>query len=110
MFQLRPTQPAYLNGSVNPCGIVFLMYFKSKKISLLILGITSIMFSRVMFSFFNDPEGPNLLVVLVMAAIIYFLSLIAYLFNSSLAGLKRILVVICIQIIIAAGFYFFLNL
>ncbi len=36
----------------------------SKKTSLLILGTTSVVCSRVMFSFFNDPEGPNLLVVI----------------------------------------------
>lgn len=96
------------------------MYFKSKKTSLLILGTTSIACSRIMFLFFNDPEGPNLLVVMGMAVIIYFLSLVIYLFNPSknifqhlsfvsLTGLKRLLLVIFIQIIIATGFYFCLN-
>jgi hypothetical protein len=89
------------------------MYFKSKKISLLILGITAIVCSRIMFMFFNDPEGPNLLVVIGMAAIIYFLSLGgAYLLKSSiksLTGFQRLLIVIFIQIIIAIVFYFCLN-
>lgn len=98
-------------------NIIADMYFKSKKASLLILGITSIICSRVMFLFFNDPEGPNLLVVIGMAAIVYSLSLAVYLFNPSkrylpflsFTGLKRLLLVILIQIIIVTGFYFCLN-
>ena len=86
------------------------MYFKSKKISLLILGITAIVCSRVMFLFFNDPEGPNLLVVMVMAVIVYFLSLTAYLFGPSRSrGFKRLLLAILIQIIIVTGFYLSLK-
>ncbi len=54
------------------------MYFKSKKISLLILGITAIACSRLMFLFINDPEGPNLLIVMVVAVIIFFLFLVIY--------------------------------
>lgn len=85
------------------------MYFKSKKISLLILGITAVACSMVMFRFFNDPEGPNLLVVMVMAAILYFLSLTAYLYKPKITGWKRLMLAISIQIIIAAVFYFFLK-
>lgn len=96
------------------------MYFKSKKITLLILGITAIACSRILFLFFDDSEGPNLLVVIGMAAIIYFLSLTTYLGNStrnsflhfsltSQTGLARLLVVIFIQIIITLTFYFCLN-
>ena len=92
--------------------IITTMYFKSKKISLVILGITSILCSRAMFFFINDPEGPNLLVVMVMAGIIYFLSLAVYVFYPStlpFKGLKRLLLVIFIQILIVTGFYLFLN-
>lgn len=74
------------------------MYTKSKKISLLILGLTAIVFSRAMFVFFNDPEGPNLLIVIVAAAIVYFLSLAAYL--SNLSETKKFLLAVFIQIII----------
>ena len=83
------------------------MYFESKKISLLILGITAIVCSRVMFLFFNDPEGPNLLVVMGTAVMVYFLSLAAYLSNFS--GPKKLLLAIFIQIIIVAGLYFCLK-
>lgn len=97
------------------------MYFKSKKISLLLLGITSLACSRVMFLLFSDPEGPNLLVVTVMAAIIYFSSLTVYVLNpllvcklkhpslTQLTGLKRLLVAVSIQIILAVFFFFYLR-
>lgn len=85
------------------------MNFTSKKSSLFTLGITSIVFSRIMFVFFNDPEGPNLLIVLVAAAVVYFLSFIAFSSMSSASGLKRLLLTILTQAIIVACFYFFLR-
>ncbi len=42
-----------------------------KKIPLVLLGVVSLVLSRATFLFVNDPEGPNLLVVVVLAAIIY---------------------------------------
>jgi hypothetical protein len=50
--------------------------FKSKKASPLILAVVSLIISRVIFLFVHDPEGPNLLVVIVLAALIYAVSLI----------------------------------
>ncbi len=88
------------------------MYFKSKNISLIILGITAIVCSRALFMFFNDPEGPNLLVVIGMAGIIYFVSLALYASKMSfvsLVGLKRLLLAILVQVIITAGLYFFFS-
>lgn len=87
------------------------MYFKSKKISLLILGLTAIVASRVLFSFFNDPEGPNLLVVMGMAVVVYLLSLAVYLYfpSTKLTGITRLLLAIFAQILIVAGFYFYLT-
>jgi hypothetical protein len=60
-----------------------------------------------MFAFFNDPEGPNLLVVIGMAVVIYLVSSAVYLSNvyPSLTGFKRSLAMILIQIFIATGFY-----
>ena len=85
------------------------MSFSSKKISLLILGITAIVCSRALFLFFNDPEGPNLLIVMGMAAIVYVVSLAVYVLGPSNAGLKKLLLAICIQIIVVTGLYFLLN-
>lgn len=84
--------------------------YKLKMTSPLILGITAIVCSRAMFSFFDDPEGPNLLIVAVTAAIVYSLSLgMARLFNPSAAGLKKLLTVILVQVIIVTAFYFCLK-
>lgn len=85
------------------------MYFTSKKVSLLILGITAIASSKVLFALFNDPEGPNLLIVTVMALILFFLSWATYLFNFSTTGLKRLLLAIAVQILLVAGLYLFLK-
>ncbi len=85
------------------------MYFKSKKTSLLILGITALVCSRILFSFFNDAEGPNLVVVIGMALILYFLSLVIYLRNFSVTGSKKLLLAILIQILLVTGFYFLLS-
>lgn len=86
------------------------MYYISKKTSLLILAITSLVCSRTLFFFFNDPEGPNLLVVTIMAAIIYALSLAVYFFKKfPTTGLKRLLLTVLIQIVIVVGFYFGLK-
>jgi hypothetical protein len=83
------------------------MHVNFKNGSLLILVITAFACSRIMFAFFNDPEGPNLLVVTGMAAIIYLVSSAAYLSNitPSLTGFKRSSAAIVIQMLIATGFY-----
>jgi hypothetical protein len=84
-----------------------LMHFNFKNTSLLILTITAVACSRIMFAFFHDPEGPNLLVVTGMAAVIYLISSAVYLsnFSPSLTGFKRSSATIFIQILVATGFY-----
>ncbi len=47
------------------------MNFNTKKTSQFILAVASLVISRGVFFFINDPEGPNLLVVVVLAAIIF---------------------------------------
>ncbi len=84
------------------------MFLESKKISLIILAITSIVFSRVMFTLFDDPEGPNLLVVMVMATIVYLLSLITYK-RIPEPSFKRFFLTIVTQAVIIVCFYFFLR-
>ncbi len=85
------------------------MYFKSKTTSLLILAITSIVCSEVLFSLFKDPEGPNLLIVTGMALAVYFASLTVYMLKSPLASSKRLLLAILIQVLLITCLYFFLN-
>ncbi len=83
------------------------MKFNFRNASLLILVITAFLCSRAMFAFFNDPEGPNLLVVSVMAAILFLISSAVFLsrFLPSLAGPKRSAAAIFIQLFVATGFY-----
>jgi len=85
------------------------MHLNSKKTPLLILGLTAFGYSRVFFSLLNDPEGPNLLIVVVLAVIVFVLSLPAYFLSSSMRALKRLLLVIATQIIMVTVLYFFLN-
>lgn len=80
------------------------MLFKSKKISLITLGITAIVCSRALFFFFDDPEGPNLLVVVVAAAVIYLVSLAVYRFDAS-GNSKWFWLAVFTQIVVAAGLY-----
>jgi heme/copper-type cytochrome/quinol oxidase subunit 4 len=51
---------------------------KPKTASLLILGIISIACSRTAFLLVDDSEGPNLLIVIGLATIIYILILGVY--------------------------------
>lgn len=85
------------------------MDFNSKKASTIVSGIVSLVLSMAWFSFINDPEGPNLLVIAVLALILYFSSLAVGSFITHATGLKRLLFVIGIQIIIAIGLYFLMN-
>lgn len=82
-----------------------------KKTSLLILAVTSVVFSRMMFVFFNDPEGPNLLVVGVAAAVVYGLSVGMYFIYPAPKrdGLSGRLELIVIQILIVTFLTFCLR-
>jgi hypothetical protein len=74
---------------------------------LLVLAVAAFACSRIMFAFFRDPEGPNLLVATAMAAVIFLISSAVYLSNfyPPLAGFKRTSAAIFIQIFVATCFY-----
>ena len=80
------------------------MPWASTKKSLLFLGITAFLCSRALFFFFHDPEGPNLLIVTVLALILYGASFIAWRFIPATAS-KKILFAICAQLLIVTGLY-----
>ncbi len=81
------------------------MNLDSNKIPLIILAITSLVCSRALFFFFKDPEGPNLLIVTVAAAVIYGVSLGAYRLSVSMGNSKRLLLAIVVQIAFVGGLY-----
>ena len=85
------------------------MYFKSKQMTFFILAITSIVLSRTMLLFINDPEGPNLLIVLGLAAVVYALSLAVYAFKLKIMDLQRLLLAILIQILFLCSLYLFIS-
>lgn len=86
------------------------MNLNSKKTSLVLLGVTAIVCSRVLFALFDDPEGPNLLVVVGMAVLIYLLSLAAYVYGPVRQdSLKKLPVLVLGQIVLVALFYFILK-
>ena len=80
------------------------MDFTSRKTSLLLLGITALVCSRTLFFFFHDPEGPNLLIVTVLALILYGASFIAWRFIPATTA-KKLLFAICTQLLIVTGLY-----
>jgi hypothetical protein len=81
------------------------MPLASKKTSLLLLVITAFTCSRALFFFFRDPEGPNLLIVTVLALILYGASFIAWKFIPATTGTKKLLFAICTQLLIVTGLY-----
>ena len=86
------------------------MDFKSKKYSLLILGGTAIICSRTLFFFISDTEGPNLLIVGGLAIAIFLLSLAFYkVVSSQKKEFKKLLVLVCLQILSVIVFYFFMK-
>jgi len=83
------------------------LYFKSKKTSLILLAVTALVCSRMLFFFFDDPEGPNLLTVFVLALVIFLLSAVVYLSSFfEIYGLNRLLAVIGLQILAVVVLYF----
>lgn len=87
------------------------MYLRSKNTSLIILAVTSVLCSRTIFFFIDDPEGPNLFVVLWMAFVLFALSLTTYIFNifPKLGGLKKLLFAVSMQIVLAVIFCLLLQ-
>lgn len=80
-----------------------------KKSSLIILVVTSVILSRIMFNLFDDPEGPNLLIVVVMSLFVYLLSLAVFLPNYSISHTKKSLLAFLAQLIIVTILYLVLK-
>lgn len=71
-----------------------------------LLGITALICARGLFFFFNDPEGPNLLIVVVTALFIFLISLFGYTYAAHKNAFQKILSALCIQLLLAATLYF----
>lgn len=85
---------------------------KSNYTPLLILGAAAVLLSRAVFFFIDDPEGPNLLVVTVLGAIVLGLTLLVLRFvapSATTATGKRIALGLLTEIVLLAGFYIFFG-
>lgn len=85
------------------------MQFTSKKTALFVLGVTATLCSKVLFMAFDDPEGANLLVTVGMALVVFFVSFGAYTQSRSIAGSKKLLLSIFVQILLTTILYFCLR-
>lgn len=82
------------------------IYFPhQKKSALWALAITAIVCSRGLFALFNDPEGPNLLIVLILATFIYLISLSPYAFSPLTNDSKKLWIAVLLQIMLTAALY-----
>lgn len=81
------------------------------KSPLLILAITAFACSRTVLTSFDDPEGLNLLVITVFAAVIFLMSLAFHLSKAfpSLTGFKRAAATVLVQILVATASYLALR-
>ncbi len=77
----------------------------SKTVSKLILFITAIVCSKVLFALFDDPEGPNLLIVVVMTAVIFCTSLPILVWKSTLTELKKLFWAVFVQVLFTIVLY-----
>lgn len=59
------------------------MHMTRQTISWLTLGLLALLFSRAIFVFLDDPEGPNLLVVTVTAMVLYLTTSAIYLWSRT---------------------------
>lgn len=85
------------------------MYTLSQKTTLIVLALTAIILSRAMFWFFDDPEGPNVPVVLGTALIVYGVSYVAYRYSSAYTSVQRLLITLACQILCVIGLYSVLH-
>jgi NhaP-type Na+/H+ or K+/H+ antiporter len=85
------------------------MFIGSKRISLFALGVTALVASGITLRLFDDPEGPNLLIVTVMGVVVYFLSLMVYAFDYPANSLQKFLLALLAQLLIVTCAYFLLR-
>ena len=77
----------------------------SKRNPLIILGITALACSRAFFALLKDPEGPNLLIVVALAAILYSLAWVVYSRAHSMRTSKKVLLGVVVQLAVVALLY-----
>lgn len=74
------------------------------RISLITLGVTALVIGRATLLLVQDPEGPNLLIVVGFALFLYLVSLPVYVLASVREPLK-VIIAITLQLVVAAGIF-----
>jgi hypothetical protein len=59
---------------------MFIALKRIPHITLVTLTVVSLIASRALFALIDDPEGPNLLIVVALAAVIFSVECVGYLF------------------------------
>jgi uncharacterized membrane-anchored protein len=78
------------------------IHYYYRKFTNFILGVMALISSKITFAVINDSEGPNLLIVLVLAICIFGVSYSVYHYKSFQASRSvRLLTAIVIQIVLA---------
>ena len=80
----------------------------SKKIFFLFLAVVAVTCARLLLFSVHDPEGPNLLVVTGMGAIIYLISISPFLFYAPPMTFRKMVLALGIQLLVSVGIYFWL--
>ena len=75
------------------------------KTPLVLMLVTAFTCARTLFFLFHDPEGPNLLIVTVLALILYGASFLAWNFIPATTASKKLLFAVCAQLVIVTGLY-----
>jgi hypothetical protein len=81
------------------------MELTATKTPLLFLGITALVCSRTLFFLFHDLEGPNLLIVTLLALLLYSASFIVWRFIPATTASKKLFLAVCTQLLIVTGLY-----
>lgn len=85
---------------------------KNQKITtLLTLILSSFVLSRALFVFFNDPEGPNLLIVTILAVFLFGVAqTVNKYYSKKVEGeLKKLLLPILVQVVVVVGLHYLLK-
>ena len=78
----------------------------SNKSMLVALGVTAFVTSRTTFFFIDDPEGPNLLIVSVLAAVLFGVSMSVFWYKTSLGSRALFMLAVVLQVVTAVVLYF----
>jgi hypothetical protein len=84
------------------------MVTTSKSVSFVILGLVALVCSRTFFYFIHDSEGPNLLIVGVLAVLVFGVSLGVYFFSTCMAEYKRVGGAVVAEVFTVVILYLFL--